>query len=84
VFTALHDGVVALGATINQAGFDPAFLLLQIPSEMGAAIETEMQRDSGWRSKCDGIALMADGHRKEIGLYGVRVYWKSTPRDEPW
>jgi hypothetical protein len=51
---------------------------------MGAKIELEMERDFSWRDRCDGIALMADGHRKEINLYGVRIYWKSTPRDEPW
>jgi hypothetical protein len=84
VFTALHDGVVQLGQQVNDTGFDPAFLLLQIPSDMGAKIELEMERDFGWRDRCDGIALTADGHRKEINLYGVRIYWKSTPRDEPW
>lgn len=84
MFTALHDGVVLLGERLTTVGCDPAFMLLQIPSDLGAAIETEMQNDPGWRDRCDGIALLADGHRKEINLYGVRVYWKSTPRDEPW
>ena len=84
MFTALHDGVVALGEKVHLAGFDPAFLLLQIPPDIGVAIETEMQRDMDWRSKCDGIELTADGHRKEINLYGIRIYWKSIPREEPW
>lgn len=73
-----------LGEKIHTIGFDPAFVLLQIPAEMGVRIEEEMQRDFGWRKSCDGIALTADGHRKEINLYGIRVYWKATPRIEPW
>lgn len=73
-----------LGEKVHATGFDPAFILVQIPSEMGVQIEDEMQRDLGWSETCDGIALTADGHRKEINLYGVRVYWKAAPRANPW
>ena len=61
------------------AGYDPADLLIQIPTMYGEQIEMEMSETESWRETCPGIALYADGHRKQIEIYGVRVYWKTEP-----
>lgn len=64
------------------AGFEPCDLLIQIPTGLGEAIEAEMDITQTWRDTCPGIALYADGHRKQIEILGVRIYWKATPPDE--